>query len=58
MTWSFAVRRSNRSLFPQHGPGKKHERPTELEPWQCGLVVRLCRRADVAQLTVHVGVKS
>jgi hypothetical protein len=45
-------------LFPQHGPGKKHERPIELEPWQCGLVVRLCRRADVAQLTVHVGVKS
>jgi hypothetical protein len=26
------------SLFPQHGPGKKHERPIELEPWQCGLV--------------------
>lgn len=21
-------------LFPQHGPGKKHERPIRLEPWQ------------------------
>lgn len=21
-------------LFPQHGPGKKHERPIVLEPWQ------------------------
>jgi hypothetical protein len=106
-------------LFPQHGPGKKHERPIELEPWQYALVgaapwafvrgcirsdgcsfvnrtgryaylsyefrnwstdilgifastcaavglrprqyrdrVRLCRRADVAQLVTHVGVKS
>jgi hypothetical protein len=106
-------------LFPQHGPGKKHERPIELEPWQCALVgsapwafvrgcirsdgcsfvnrtgryaylsyefrnwstdilglfastcaavglhprqygdrVRLCRRADVAELVSHVGVKS
>lgn len=23
-----------RCLFPQHGPGKKHERAIELEPWQ------------------------
>jgi hypothetical protein len=23
-----------RSAFPQHGPGRKHERPIELEPWQ------------------------
>ena len=106
-------------LFPQHGPGKKHERPIELEPWQYALVgaapwafvrgcirsdgcsfinrtgryaylsyefrnwstdilgifastceavglhprqyrdrVRLCRRADVARLVTHVGVKS
>jgi hypothetical protein len=106
-------------LFPQHGPGKKHERPMELEAWQTGLVaeapwsflrgcirsdgcsfvnrtgrysylsyefrnwsdeilgifattcsglglqppqyadrVRLCRRADVAELLTHVGVKS
>jgi hypothetical protein len=25
-------------LFPQHGPGKKHERPIVLSPWQCALV--------------------
>jgi hypothetical protein len=25
-------------LFPQHGPGKKHERPIVLEPWQRELV--------------------
>jgi hypothetical protein len=25
-------------LFPQHGPGKKHERPIVLEPWQRDLV--------------------
>lgn len=25
-------------LFPQHGPGKKHERPIVLEPWQQALV--------------------
>ncbi|GAB3174406.1 helix-turn-helix domain-containing protein [Streptomyces incanus] len=25
-------------LFPQHGPGKKHERPIALEPWQRKLV--------------------
>ncbi|MFC5146518.1 MULTISPECIES: hypothetical protein [Streptomyces] len=25
-------------LFPQHGPGKKHERPIRLEPWQQELV--------------------
>jgi hypothetical protein len=25
-------------LFPQHGPGKKHERPIVLEPWQQQLV--------------------
>jgi hypothetical protein len=25
-------------LFPQHGPGKKHERPIVLEPWQRALV--------------------
>ncbi|MEW2705921.1 transcriptional regulator [Streptomyces koyangensis] len=27
-----------RCLFPQHGPGKKHERPIILEPWQRQLV--------------------
>jgi hypothetical protein len=25
-------------LFPQHGPGKKHDRPIRLEPWQQALV--------------------
>jgi hypothetical protein len=25
-------------LFPQHGAGKKHERPIVLSPWQCVLV--------------------
>ncbi|WP_086771300.1 helix-turn-helix domain-containing protein [Streptomyces bobili] len=25
-------------LFPQHGPGKKHERPITLEPWQQTIV--------------------
>jgi hypothetical protein len=27
-------------LFPQHGPGRKHERPIELEPWQLDLVTK------------------
>jgi hypothetical protein len=27
-------------LFPQHGPGKKHERPIRLEDWQLALVER------------------
>ncbi len=27
-------------LFPQHGPGKKHDRPIELAPWQEELVSR------------------
>jgi hypothetical protein len=26
-------------LFPQHGPGRKHERPIVLEPWQREIVV-------------------
>ncbi|MEU1512690.1 helix-turn-helix domain-containing protein [Streptomyces sp. NPDC005811] len=25
-------------VFPQHGPGKKHERPIILEPWQQGII--------------------
>lgn len=25
-------------LFPQHGPGKKHERPITLEPWQQDII--------------------
>ncbi len=31
-TWS--------ELFPQHGPGRKHERPIVLEPWQREIVAR------------------
>jgi hypothetical protein len=27
-------------LFPQHGPGRKHERKIELEPWQEEIVAR------------------
>jgi hypothetical protein len=27
-------------LFPQHGPGRKHERPIILEPWQRDIVER------------------
>jgi hypothetical protein len=27
-------------LFPQHGPGRKHERPIALEPWQQQIVER------------------
>lgn len=40
-------------LFPQHGPGRKHERPIRLEPWQTELLeaapwgfVRGCIRSD------------
>ena len=40
-------------LFPQHGPGKKHERRIILEPWQADLVeaapwhfLRGCIRSD------------
>ena len=40
-------------LFPQHGPGKKHERPLLLEPWQQALIddapwrfLRGCIRTD------------
>jgi hypothetical protein len=40
-------------LFPQHGPGKKHERPIALEVWQLDLVklapwafLRGCIRSD------------
>jgi hypothetical protein len=25
-------------VLPQHGPGRKHERPIELEPWQRAVV--------------------
>ena len=30
-------------LFPQHGPGKKSDRPIVLEPWQAQLVPRALR---------------
>ena len=40
-------------LFPQHGPGKKHDRPIALEPWQQRIVstapwafLRGCIRSD------------
>lgn len=40
-------------LLPQHGPGKKHERSMDLEPWQATLVaehpwrfIRGCFRSD------------
>ena len=40
-------------LLPQHGPGKKHERPIVLEPWQEAIVegapwpfIRACIRTD------------
>jgi hypothetical protein len=40
-------------LLPQHGPGKKHDRSIELEPWQTALVhaapwsfIRGCIRSD------------
>jgi hypothetical protein len=42
-----------RCIFPQHGPGKKHERRIVLEPWQEALVelapwrfLRGCIRSD------------
>jgi hypothetical protein len=28
-------------LFPQHGPGRKHERPIRLEPWQLEITEQL-----------------
>ncbi len=31
-------------LFPQHGPGRKHERPIRLESWQASLVCRETER--------------
>ena len=35
-----AYSRSWPCLFPQHGPGRKHERPIELADWQRELLVR------------------
>jgi hypothetical protein len=49
-------------LFPQHGPGKKHERPIELEPWQHGLLgaapwdfIRGCIRSDGCSFVNRTG---
>ena len=38
-------------LFPQHGPGRKHERPIELVSWQAELVSR--RRTDFIRGLIH-----
>ena len=42
-TWIevYSYSRSWPCLFPQHGPGKKHERPIVLEDWQWALVERV-----------------
>ena len=47
---------------PKHGPGKKHERPIELEPWQQALVgaapwafVRGCIRSDGCSFVNRTG---
>jgi hypothetical protein len=49
-------------LFPQHGPGKKHERAIVLEPWQAALVaeapwrfLRGCIRTDGCVFTNRTG---
>jgi hypothetical protein len=35
-------------LFPQHGPGPKHERRIELEPWQLGSCRTIPKRSSEA----------
>jgi hypothetical protein len=52
-------------LFPQHGPGKKHERPIVLEPWQSELVaaapwalLRGCIRSDGCVFVNRTGLYS
>jgi hypothetical protein len=53
--WSFCgcITATSPASSPQHGPGKKHERPILLEPWQQALVeaapwafLRGCIRSD------------
>jgi hypothetical protein len=51
-----------RCLFPQHGPGKKHDRPIELEPWQTELVeqapwpfIKGCIRSDGCSFVNRTG---
>ena len=53
MVTLFAYHQHWSCLFPQHGPGKKHDRPIVLEPWQQELVaqapwafLRGCIRSD------------
>ena len=50
-------------VLPQHGPGKKHLRPIELEPWQCEIVaaapwpfIRGCIRTDGCAFVNRTGV--
>ena len=38
-------------LFPQHGPGRKHERPIELVPWQKPVVA--CHRRAFVRGLIH-----
>ncbi|MGW2019808.1 helix-turn-helix domain-containing protein [Streptomyces sp. NPDC001927] len=59
-------------LFPQHGPGRKHERTISLEPWQQAIGVEwthctrngkpynisVARKASVALMDLRVGPKS
>jgi hypothetical protein len=49
-------------LFPQAGPGKKHQRPIRLEPWQADLVARApwaflrgCIRSDGCSFVNRTG---
>jgi hypothetical protein len=51
IVWAYSAHLT--CLFPQHGQGKKHERPITLEPWQGALVdaapwafLRGCVRSD------------
>ena len=51
VVWTYSTHLS--CVFPQHGPGKKHERRISLEPWQQALVseapwsfLRGCIRSD------------
>jgi hypothetical protein len=47
-------------VFPQHGRGRKHERPIVLEPWQerNHRIVSIAHRRSVALLEEHVGPKA
>ena len=40
-------------LFPQHGPGRKHERPIVLEEWQREIVERAPRRLPARPLPLR-----